>query len=81
MKGMGPDIFIATPGKSYTMTADVDVQAGSSGVIVAQGGRFGGFSFYLKGGKPSLHLQLSGVGEIRRGLVTSLEPGETHHRL
>ena len=48
MKGMGVDIFIATPGKSYTMTADVDVQAGANGVIVAQGGRFGGFSFFVK---------------------------------
>ena len=44
MKGMGTDIFIATPGKSYTMTADVDVQTGANGVIVCQGGRFGGFS-------------------------------------
>ncbi len=26
MKGMGVDIFIATPGKSYTMTADVEVR-------------------------------------------------------
>ena len=25
MKGMGVDIFIATAGKSYTMTADVEV--------------------------------------------------------
>ena len=48
MKGMGVDIFIATLGKSYTMTADVDVQAGANGVIVAQGGRFGGFSFFSR---------------------------------
>ncbi len=53
MKGLGVDIFISTVGKSYTMTADVDVKAGANGVIVAQGGRFGGFSFYLKGGKPA----------------------------
>lgn len=53
MKGMGVDIFIAIPGKSYTMTADLDVQAGASGVIVAQGGRFGGFSYFLDNGKPT----------------------------
>ena len=54
MKGMGVDIFIDTRGKSYTMTADVEIKAGDNGVIVAQGGRFGGFSFYLKGGKRRL---------------------------
>src|SRR6185369_6699541 len=31
MKGMGVDIFISTVGKSYTITADVDVQAASNG--------------------------------------------------
>ena len=30
MKGMGVDIFIATPGKSYTMTADVENGAAES---------------------------------------------------
>ncbi len=64
MKGMGVDIFIATPGKSYTMTADVDVQAGANGVIVAQGGRFGGFSFFLKDGKPAFTYNYLGSGEI-----------------
>ena len=81
MKGMGVDIFIATPGKSYTMTADVDVQAGANGVIVAQGGRFGGFSFFVKRRQTSLRLQLSGPGEIYRGFVASPQPGQTHHRL
>jgi arylsulfatase len=61
MKGMGVDIFIATPGKSYTMTADVDVKAGDNGVIVAQGGRFGGLSFYLKGGKPAFTYNYLGL--------------------
>lgn len=61
MKGMGVDIFIAIPGKSYTMTAEVDVQAGANGVIVAQGGRFGGFSFYVKDGKPSFTYNYLGL--------------------
>jgi arylsulfatase A-like enzyme len=61
MKGMGVDIFIATPGKSYTMTADVEVQAGANGVLVAQGGRFGGFSFYVKSGKPSFTYNYLGL--------------------
>ncbi len=52
MKGMAVDIFISTRNTSYTITADVDVAANGNGVIVCQGGRFGGFSFYVKGGNP-----------------------------
>jgi arylsulfatase len=76
MKGMGVDIFIATPGKSYTMTADVDVQAGPSGVIVAQGGRFGGFSFYLKGGKPSFTYNYLGLEKFDVVSSQALSPGK-----
>ena len=59
MKGMGVDIFIATPGKSYTMTAEVEERR-SNGVIVCQGGRFGGFSFYIKGANRRSPTTISG---------------------
>jgi len=36
-----------------TITADVDVPANGSGVLLAQGGDFGGWTFYMKDGKPS----------------------------
>lgn len=37
--------------KSHTVTADIEVpEEGVNGVIVAQGGRFGGWSLYLKDG-------------------------------
>ena len=49
MKGMGVDIFISTRNTSYTITSEVDVAANGNGVMVCQGGRFGGFSFYVKG--------------------------------
>ena len=76
MKGMGVDIFIATPGKSYTMTADVDVQAGANGVIVAQGGRFGGFSFYLKDGKPAFTYNYLGLEKFDVVSSQALSPGK-----
>jgi arylsulfatase A-like enzyme len=38
-------------GKSFEITADVDVpDARTNGVLMAQGGRFGGYSFYLDNG-------------------------------
>jgi len=76
MKGMGPDIFIATVGKSYTMTADVDVQAGANGVLVAQGGRFGGFSFYVKAGKPSFTYNYLGIEKWDVNSSQALSPGK-----
>jgi len=76
MKGMGVDIFIATPGKSYTMTADVEVQAGSNGVIVAQGGRFGGFSFFLNNGKPTFCYNYLGLEKFTVASSQALSPGK-----
>ena len=76
MKGMGVDIFIATPGKSYTMTADVEVKTGDKGVIVAQGGRFGGFSFYIKGGKPAFTYNYLGLQSYNIVSSMALSPGK-----
>jgi arylsulfatase len=39
-------------GRSHEITADIDLTAaGGNGVIVAHGGRFGGYSLYLKDGR------------------------------
>jgi arylsulfatase len=40
-------------GTSYTITADITVpKGGAEGMIVTSGGRFAGYGFYLKEGKP-----------------------------
>jgi arylsulfatase A-like enzyme len=53
MTGMSENAFINVKNRSHTITADVEVpQGGANGVILAQAGRFGGWSLYLKGGKP-----------------------------
>ncbi len=61
MKGMGVDVFIDLRNKSYTITADVEVNSNSNGVIVCQGGRFGGLSFYIKNGRPSFTYNFLGM--------------------
>jgi len=76
MKGMGVDIFISTRNTSYTITADVDVAANGSGVIVAQGGRFGGFSFYLKNGKPGFTYNYLGLQSYTVSSSQALTPGK-----
>ncbi len=53
MKGMSENVFINIKNRSLTITADLDSPpGGASGVILAQGGRFGGWSLYMKAGKP-----------------------------
>jgi arylsulfatase len=54
MVGMSENVFINIKNRSYTITADVTIpEGGANGVILAQAGRFGGWSLYLKNGKPT----------------------------
>jgi arylsulfatase A-like enzyme len=54
MTGMMENAFINTKGTSHTITADVDIpKEGGKGVIICQGGRFAGWSLYMKDGKLS----------------------------
>jgi arylsulfatase len=53
MRGMTENVFINLKNRSHSLTAEVEIpQGGASGVIIAQAGRFGGWSLYLKDGKP-----------------------------
>jgi arylsulfatase len=54
MTGMSENVFINLKNKSHTITAEVEIpKNGANGVILAQAGRFGGWSLYLKEGKPT----------------------------
>jgi arylsulfatase len=54
MVGMPENVFINVKNRSLTITADVVVpDGGAEGTIIAQGGRFGGWSLYLKDHKPA----------------------------
>jgi len=53
MIGMTENVFLNMKNRSSTITAEVEIpEGGANGVIIAQAGRFGGWSLYLKGGKP-----------------------------
>jgi arylsulfatase len=54
MTGMMENVFINIKNHSHTVTADLEIPRGAGGiegVILCQGGRFGGWSLYAKGGK------------------------------
>jgi arylsulfatase len=58
-------------GRSYKMTAALDVPArGASGVIAAEGGRYGGVSLYVKGGKLVYENNTRGI--VHETLVSSV---------
>ena len=51
--GIPENAFINVKNTSLSITAEVDVPAEASGVILCQGGDFGGWTFYLLDGKPA----------------------------
>ena len=54
MTHMTENAFINVKNKSHTITAEVEIpEGGAEGVILAQGGRFAGWSLYMKDGKVS----------------------------
>lgn len=61
MTALGTDIFIDLRNKGYTITAELEMDADGNGVIVCQGGRFGGLSLYMKEGKPSFTYNYLGL--------------------
>ena len=57
MTGISENAFINVKGRSFTVTAEIEVpRGGGEGVIIAQAGRFGGWSLYMKGGQGAAHL-------------------------
>jgi hypothetical protein len=54
MTGLSENVFINTKNRSHTIIAELEIpDKGADGVILCQAGRFGGWSLYLKGGKPT----------------------------
>jgi arylsulfatase len=76
MKGMGVDIFIDLRNTSYSMTSDVEVGARGNGVIICQGGRFGGLSLYMKDGKPAFAYNFLGLSGSQIMAKNALSPGK-----
>jgi arylsulfatase len=53
MDGMLENTFMNVKNRSKTITAELDIpEGGANGVILTQGGRFGGWCLYMKDGKP-----------------------------
>ena len=77
MTGMLENAFINVKNRSHTITTDIQVpQGGANGVIVCQGGRFGGWSLYLNQGKPTYVYNLVGLERTTVAAAQALPPGK-----
>jgi arylsulfatase len=78
MTGMLEGVFINVKNRSSTITAEVDAPAGGgNGTILAQGGRFGGWSLYVKDGVPGYHYNFLGLQQFDVRSSKPLAPGKS----
>ncbi|MBN2292591.1 MAG: arylsulfatase, partial [Pirellulales bacterium] len=63
MTGMTENTFINIKNKSKTITAEIEIPEGATanGALIVQGGRFGGWSLYIKDGIPGYHYNFLGM--------------------
>ena len=81
MKDISENAFINIKNKSKTLTADIEVPQGGNGVIIAQGGRFGGWALYLKDGKPTYTYNFLGMQRTTVAGTEALPAGKATVRL
>ena len=83
MQGMMENTFMNIKNRSSKITADLDIPAGgANGAILSQGGRFGGWSLYMKDGKPTYTYNFLGLSRYTVAAPKrSRRPGHGHPRL
>jgi Sulfatase len=82
MIGMTENVFINCKNRSHTVTADVTIpRGGANGVILSQAGRFGGWSLYLKDGKPMYAYNFLGLKTYKVAAAEALPAGTATLRL
>ena len=67
----------ATVNRSKVITAEIEVpESGGNGTLIAQGGRFGGWSLYVKDGVPAYDYNFLGLQRFSVGAARKLGPGK-----
>jgi arylsulfatase len=77
MTGMMENAFINVKSVAHTITAEIEVPEGkANGVVIAQAGYFGGWTLYLKDGKPHHEYNWFALERTNIGSDTALTPGK-----
>lgn len=72
-EGTAPDF----KNRSYRITAEVEIpKAGAEGLLLTQGGRFGGLGLYMLDSKPVFHYNTAGVARYTVAAKDKLKPGK-----
>jgi arylsulfatase len=78
MTGMMEAVFINVKNRSKTITAEIEVPAGgANGTVLAQGGRFGGWSLYVKDGVAAYDYNFLGLQRTSITAAKPLPPGKS----
>ena len=78
MTGMMEAVFPNVKNRSKTITAEIEVPAaGANGTVIAQGGRFGGWSLYVKNGVPAYDYNFLGLQRSSIAAAKPLPPGKS----
>jgi arylsulfatase len=81
MTGMSENVFINIKNRSHIITAEVQIsKGGAKGVILAQAGRFGGWSLYLKSGKPTYTYNFLGLQRFTIAATKAVPAGKAKIR-
>lgn len=83
--GMGrlsENSVLSIKNKSFSVTAEIDVpDGGADGVIIAQGGRFGGWGLYLKDGAAVFVYNVLGIQEFATTAGSTVPAGRHQVRM
>ena len=81
MVGMLEGVFVNVKNRSKTITAEVVVPEGNAnGTLIAQGGRFGGWSLYVKDGVPAYDYNFLGLQRTSIAATGKLAAGKAEIR-
>jgi arylsulfatase A-like enzyme len=82
MDSMSENVFINIKNRSLSITAEVEIpEGGANGVILAQGGRFGGWSLYLENGRPTYCYNFLGLEQYKVSAAQAVPPGKATIRM
>ncbi len=82
MTGMLENAFVNVKNRSSSIIAEVEVPSGgANGVVVAQAGRFGGWSLYFKDGKPAYAYNWIGRQTYTVASPQAVPPGKAEVKL
>ncbi len=79
MTGMSENTFLNIKNKSKTITVEIEIPKGTlaNGTLIAQGGRFGGWSLYVKDGIPGYHYNYLGLEQFSVVATEKLPEGKS----